>query len=56
MWYIVEIYNNLDELERTVTMTEAEVLELMRKFDNSFGCHVYEAVKGQRRKLFSINM
>lgn len=56
MEYIVEIYNNLDELEKTVAMTEAEVLELMRKFDNSFGCHVYEAVKGQRRKLFSVNM
>lgn len=56
MRYIVEFYDNLDTLTKTAIMTEAEVLELMRKFDNSFGCHVYEMTKGVRRKLFSINM
>lgn len=56
MRYIVEFYDNLDTLTKTAIMSEEEVLKLMREFDNSFGCHVYEMTKGQRRKLFSINM
>ena len=56
MNYVVEIYNNLDALVKTVTMSEEEVLKLMREFDNSFGCRVYEVTRGQRRKLFSVNM
>ena len=50
--YKVEIYNNLDDLVKTMEMTEAELLKLMREFDNSFGCRVYQ----NNRRIFSINM